>query len=250
MGVITIVGAGMMGSATLGYADYITVENSVIQNNQSGKQGGGIYLSVGSKAKLYDTQIVNNKASAEGGALWAKEDLTMGNVTVTGNTSGGEGYAVYLADSDYDGHSYFAGVMKMSGDMKIVDNKGGDLYLGEKVPVIIDGEGLGENAKIHVTMHSGLLTQWVWGSYNYEGGDCDYIITCGERSVKEPEQVPEEVPEMPTDEQEPSETPTEDQQGAPKGNVGLIAGIAAVVVVIAAAAVTIVGVSKKKKAAK
>lgn len=243
--------AGMMGSATLGYVDYITVENTVMQNNQSGKQGGGIFLSAGSKAKLSDTQLLNNKAVAEGGALWAKEDLTMHSVTATGNQSGGEGYAVYLADSDYDGHSYFAGVMKMSGDMQIVDNKGGDLYLGEKVPVIIDGEGLGQNTKIHVNLHSGLLTQWVWGSYNYEGGNCDYIITYGERSVTEPEYA-EKVPEIPVEDPsgEPTETPTEGEQEQPKGNTGLFVGIGAVVAVIAAAAVIIVLAAKKKKVAK
>ena len=244
--------AGMMGSATLGYVEYIRTENTTIQNNTAGKQGGGIYLSAGSKAKLYDTQLLNNKAAYEGGALWAKEDLTMHSVTATGNQSGGDGYAVYLADSDYDGHSYFAGVMKMSGNMQLVDNKGGDLYLGEKVSVAIDGDGLTEGAKIHVNLHSGLLTQWVWGSYNYEGGNGDYMITYGERSVTEPEYAQEEIPEVPTGEgtQEPPETPTEDEKESPKSNIGLIAGITAAIVVIAAAAVVIVAVSKKKKAAK
>ena len=241
--------AGMMGSATRGeVVEYIRTENTIIENNTSGKQGGAIYLSVGSKARLYDTQLVNNTAAAEGGALWAKEDLTMHAVTATGNTSGGEGYAIYLADSDYDGHSYFAGVMKMSGDMQIVDNHGGDLYLGKQVPVILDGEGLGQNAKIHVNLHSGLLTQWVWGTYNYEGGNCDYIITYGERSVNEPEYA---APETENPETEPSEeateTPTEGEQEAPKSNIGLIAGIGAVVAVVAAAAIVIVLAATKKK---
>ena len=243
--------AGMMGSATLGYVDYITMENTVMQNNSSGNQGGALYLSAGSKAKLYDTQLLNNKAAAEAGALWAKEDLTMHAVTVTGNTSGGEGYAVYLADSDFDGHSYFAGNMQMSGQMKIVDNHGGDLYLGKKVPVIFAGEGLTEGAKIHLKMHSGLLTQWVWGSYNYEGSDGDYIITCGDRSVKEPmhadaEEVTEPS-EIPTG--EPTETPTGEQE-LPKGTGVLIVGIVAVAAAIAVAAVIIILSAKKKQAAK
>ena len=240
--------AGMMGSATLGYVDYIRMENTAVENNTAGKQGGGIYLSQGSKAVLTDTRLLNNEASAEGGALWAKEDLTMANVTVTGNTSGGQGYAVWLDSSDYDGHSYYAGVMKMSGNMQVADNQGGDLYLGEKVSVILSE--LGEETKIHVNMHSGLLTRWVWGTYDYEGGDGDYIITCGERSVTEPEyKEPEpEAPEEPV--QPPCEMPTEGEKTGPEGNTGLYIGIAATVAVIAAAAVAIVLAAKKKKSAK
>ena len=242
--------AGMMGSATLGYVDYIRMENTVLENNTAGKQGGGLFLSQGSKATLTDTRLLNNKAAAEGGALWAKEDLTMANVTAAGNASGGQGYAVWLDSSDYDGHSYFAGVMKMSGNMQITDNPGGDLYLGEKVSVILSE--LGPETRIHVCMHSGLLTQWVWGSYNYEGGNCDYIITCGDRSVTDPEYAEpvEEVPEDPTEGSEPTEVPTEGEQEQPKGDTGLIVGIGAVVAVIAAAAVIIVLAARKKKGAK
>lgn len=137
-----------------------------------------------------------------------------------------------------------------------MDNQGGDLYLGKKVPVIFSGDGLGQNAKIHVNMHSGLLTQWVWGSYNYEGGDGDYIITYGDRSVTDPEyadpneEMPQQTPsEEPTESADPTEAPTEGEQEQPeKGNTGLIVGIGAVVAVIAAAAVIIVLAARKKKA--
>ena len=245
--------AGRMGAATKGRVDYIHMENTTFQNNTAGKQGGGIYLGLGSDAKLHTVTFRDNKATAEGGALWVKENLTMHAVTATGNVSGGEGYAVYLADSGYDGHSYLNGLIRMSGDMKIHDNSGGDLYLGEKVSVICADEGLAENTKIHVNLHSGLLTQRIWGSYNYEGGNCDYIITYGDRSMTEPEYA-EPAPETPEDPSgeatEPFETPTEGEQEQPKGNTGLIVGIGAVVAVIAAAAVIIVLAAKKKKGAK
>jgi len=174
----------------------------------------------------------------------------MRSVSVTGNTSGGEGYAVYLADSDYDGHSYFAGLMRMSGNMQIHDNVGGDLYLGKQVPVIFDEEGLTEAAKIDLVMHSGLLTQWIWGNYDYEGSDLSYTVTYGDRSVREP-MYEEAAPEETIDPTEEVTDPTEQTQPEEKKeNILIYAGLGAFIAVIAAAAVIVVLVNKKKAAAK
>ena len=248
---------GAMGAATDDWTPGFHIENTVIANNTSGGQGGGLFMANGSHGNLVNLTVTGNQAAAEGGAFWARETVEIHGGIYTGNTSGGEGYAVYLADSDFDGHSFFNGKFRMSGDLQIVDNQGGDLYLGKKVPVIFSGDGLGQNAKIHVNMHAGLLTQWVWGSYNYEGGNCDYIITYGDRSVTDPEyadpneEMPQQTPsEEPTESVDPTEAPTEGEQEQPKGNTGLIVGIGAVVAVIAAAAVIIVLAAKKKKGAK
>ena len=228
----------------------MNIEKTLIENNNSGGQGGGLYLSSSSQGNLRDVTFTGNTAVAEGGAFWAKDELTMHSVTATGNTSGGEGFAVYLDDSEYDGHSYMAALIQISGDMKIYDNPGGDLYLGEMTPMLIGGELLGEETKMVVTLHSGLLTQLVWGAYNYEGSDQLYTITYGDRSFTDPEIVTD-TNEPVEDTTEPGgenvEDPTEGQKNEPKGKAGLYIGIGAVVAVIAAAAAIIVAAASKKK---
>ena len=159
----------------------------------------------------------------------------MHDVEATGNQSGGAGFAVYLSDSDFDGYSYVAGLMKMSGSMKISDNQGGDLYLGKETAIVIGEDGLAQDAHIELVMHSGLLTDWVWGAYDYEGGDLKYTITAGDRSLTEPEQ---------------KDPPATDEEAKPgkeiSGDVLLYAGIGIIAVAVLAAVLLIL----KKKSGK
>ena len=83
-------------------------------------------------------------------------------------------------------------------------------------------------------MHSGLLTDWVWGTYNYEGGDLKYTITYGDRSVTEPQQK-----EPPVE--------TKGQTATATDNVVLYVAVGGFAVLILAAVLVILG---KKKAAK
>ena len=55
----------------------------------------------------------------------------------------------------------------------------------------VDGKGLAEGTKINVNLQSGLLTRTVIGAYDYEGGNLEYVITAGDRSVTDPELLPE-----------------------------------------------------------
>lgn len=230
------VGSGMMGSATPRATPGIVMENCSVEKNISGGMGGGMYISSGAKCDMKDVTFVGNIAAEEGGAFWAKDELTVHDLKVTNNESGGAGYAVYLDDSDYDGHSYVAGLMKFTGNVKIHDNRGGDLYLGEKTSIVIGEDGLGQDTLIHLVMHSGLLTDWVFGAYDYEGGDLQYTVTYGDRSLTDPEQK-----EPPADENR-----KEDQTEAGSTDVLLYVGIGAVVVVLLAA---ILLVLKKRKSA-
>jgi len=245
--------AGRMSAASDGFFPHMNITNTLIENNISGGIGGGAYMSTGAMCHLTDVTFLNNAAAAEAGAIWAKDEFSMHNVTATGNTSGGEGHAVYLADSEYDGHSYIAGLMEMSGSIKIHDNPGGDLYLGKQTNLTITELGIAEDTKINVTLYSGLLTQLVWGAYDYEGGDLVYTITHGNRSIVDPE-----IPQVKPDETEPVEG-TEDTQpqqntepAEKKENTLIYAGLGAFIAVIAAAAaiVILLNVKKKKAAAK
>ena len=165
----------------------------------------------------------------------------MDSLTVKGNVAANNGYAVYLADSEYDGHSYFNGVMMMGGDMIVTDNQGGDMYLGVKTAemaydiltgktaVALLGKGLDKNTNVNVTLDSGLLTQRIYGAYDYEGGDCVYTITYGDRSLTDPEYM----------------APVEEEKtGAAVEDVLLYAGIGVIAVLIALVVVILL---KKKK---
>ena len=179
------------------------------------------------------------------------DDAAMYNMTVTGNTSGGDGYALYLADSEYDGESYFVGIFKLGGVMVVKDNVGGDMYFGNQTAAAVDHMGLQEGTHMNITLFDGLLTQTLQGVYNYEGGDLQYIVTAGDRSVTDPEYDPAwndlfnptepEAPAMGEEELDEIEVVTVNPL------IWVVAGAAAVAV--AAIAVIVVAVSMKKKPA-
>ena len=243
------IGTYRVGTNRIDKKSYMSLENVQISNNECPGMGGGVYLSLGHPAKMKNVQITDNTSGAEGGGIWSACHLRMEGLTVTGNHSGGEGYAVYLQDAKYDGQSFVRGVLQMSGDMIVKDNPGGDMYMGDECTISISGGNLGENTYIHVNLFSGVLTQQVLGYYDYEGGDLDYIITAGSRSVTDPEAF--EV-EGEGEGNEPVETPTEPGDEPKPGKESklsgaLIAGIGGIALVIAAATVLIVVAAKKKK---
>ena len=95
-------------------------------------------------------------------------------------------------------------------------------------------EGLGEKTYFGVTLDSGVLTNRLYGEYNYEGGNQEYIVTYGSRSFEEPEY-------------DQGLKPAE-QEKAENVDVLLYAGIG--IVALAAVAAVVLVVAKKKKAGK
>ena len=218
----------------------LVVENSVVRNNTSGGKGGAFYVYMGCRLELHDTQVTGNTAAQEGGAVWAYEDLELHNTKITGNSSGGEGFAVYMNDANYDGHTYFANCNKLSGNVIVKDNPGGDLYMGPDVFFAITGQGLGEDTHIEVTLDSSVLTQRILGAYHYEGGNLVYTVTYGDKSMTDPEFDPN----LPGDKEEAPVTPAETE----KTNTLLYVGVGIVALVIIALGAFLV--IKKKKAGK
>ena len=161
----------------------------------------------------------------------------MHNVTAIGNKSGGEGYAVYFTAAEFDGHSYSTGHKKVGGDMIIKDNNGGDMYLGEGSAVAVVEGPLGAKTHMEITLHSGVISEHLFGEYDYEGGDLEYTITAGNRSLTDPEKY--EYYQAPVEE-------TEDQTKS-GSDVLLYAGIG--VIGLAAIAAAVLVISKKKKSA-
>lgn len=163
------------------------VKNSQIIDNRAVK-GAGLYLHVGCISELADVTVEKNVAEAEGSGIFSGGQTTLTNVTVTGNTSQSDLYALYFDASLYDGHTYYTGKKVLQGKIVVKDNQGGEAYLGEGTAIAIPGEGLTEGTYLPITLHSGLLTRQVIGVYNYEGENLQYLITAGNRSVTEPEQ--------------------------------------------------------------
>ena len=93
--------------------------------------------------------------------------------------------------------------------------------------------------KIYVTLDSGVLTNRVFGAYNYEGGEQVYVITYGDRSVTEPEYDASLAVK--------TDAPVEQNQQNTESDIWLYAGIGAFVLVIAAVVILLL---KKKKPAK
>ena len=233
------------------YEDHlITLRDSVVENNKAGTQGGGIYVRRGSECLFDGVTVQNNTAVGEGGGLYVIDDTFMYNMTVTGNTSGGEGYALYLADSEFDGESYFIGIFKLGGEMKVYDNAGGDMYFGHKTAAAVDHMGLTGDTKINVKLHSGLLTQVLQGAYNYEGGNLEYVITAGDRSLTNPEYDPTWNDQF--NPEEPTQAPTEGEpvdRTEQEGTNPIVWVIAAAGAVVVAAVIAILAVLGKKKKA-
>lgn len=175
------------GLCVINQVDY-TLADSQIFDNSANKRGGGLVHCGGAEGVLTNLMVTDNQSKQQGGGLWIADNTLLNNVTVTGNTSE-EGAAVCYEDSGYDGESYVLGVYKMSGNICIYDNNCpmGDLYIGEKTTISTTAEGFGKDTLIHVQLHSGVLTNTLLGAYDYEGGDLQYTVTYGDRSLREPE---------------------------------------------------------------
>ena len=225
-----------IGANGIGDQPGLLVEDTLIEGNTAGGRGGGLYLELGCNAQLIRTQIIGNTAAQEGGAFYAIDDLFMHGITVTGNVSGGKGYAVYLDGSRYDGHSYHTGLMKMCGDIIVKDNQGGDLWLGETTVIAACAEDFGPKTYIHLNLDSGNLTSRVFGTYNYEGGDLDYILTYGTRSIDDPEAAPAAA----------ADQSQQTESSVNTGDILLYVGVGAVALAVIAAVLILL---KKKKPA-
>lgn len=210
--------------------------NCQIFGNSASGQGGGVFVHRGGPIQMTDVTVEDNTASMEGGGIYCDGRMDLTDVQVRKNTSGGAGYAVYLTPAEYDGRSYFSGYKNIAGNTVIEENVNGDLYLAEGIAVAISGATLGNEARIHVTLSDGVLTQRVVGVYHYEGENLSYVLTAGDRSITEPMAAAADQPEQ-----------TQTQQKETQTNTWLYI-LVGVVAVIAVGAVLLV--VKKKKTAK
>ena len=229
------------------YCAYPDLQGGIIQGNTASGTGGGLYLGRGTNAQLRNVLITENKA-AKGAAMYFMDDTVMENLHITANEAG-DGYSVYLEQGDYDGESYVLGIIKMSGDMFVAENKGTkpDMFIGKGSQIIVGNDGMGKNTRMNIDLEEGVLTSTVLGAYDYEGGNLHYTLTAGDRSVTDVEvYVPAaEQPKTPDETTVPTDGTVE--QGVSLGIGGVIA-ISAVLIVAVIAVLAVVAAKKKKKA--
>lgn len=218
----------------------VTMENCTFEGNHASQTGGAIHNAMSSFATLSNVSITGNSAGVQGSAIYAEDDLEMTNTTITDNVAANNGYALYYADSEYDGMNYIRGLFKLGGDIIVKDNQGGNAYFANHVTVVLAGQGFGPKTHMQITLDKGVLTNRLYGAYNYEGGDQVYTVTYGNRSLIEPEVDPElQVLE--------AQTADDQTQAKSTGDIVLYAGIGVVALAAIAGAVLLIG--KKKKSA-
>ena len=231
------IGTGRANSVYLADENGLFATNVIISGNESGRLGGGVYGHRGGPVYLENCTVTDNASTGEGGGVYVDGRFSLIDSTVTGNTSGGMGFAVYMTEAQYDGHSYSTGFKKVGGNVIVRDNENGDMYISEGTGVAVVGEKIGEKAHLEITLHSGVLSEHLFGVYHYEGGNLVYTVTAGDRSVTDPEKY--EYYQAPEKDTEPA-----GQQTQKTGNTWLYVGIGALALILIAAAVVLV---KKKK---
>lgn len=180
------IGTFKTSSIPLGGKAGLFVKNTTISGNTAGR-GAGVYMHLGCVCELTDVTITDNTSREEGSAIFSGGRMALKNVTATGNTAKANGYAVYLDEANYDGHTYYTGRKSMTGNMIIKDNQGGEMYMAKGTALAVTGSGFGSDAYVMLTLDSGMVSQRVFGVYNYEGGDQVYVLTAGNRSVTDME---------------------------------------------------------------
>ena len=217
----------------VGRGQGMIIENTVIDSNTCTGSGGGAYMAKQNWNTIIDSTFTNNVAGELGSALFVGDDLMIKTgMTVTGNTSRTDGYAVYFNENSYDGQSHVLTMHEIGGNVIVKDNQGGDVMLCKDVALATTTEGYGKDTYFNITLSDGLLTDRVLGEYDYQGGDQFYTVTYGSRSYTEPEI-------------DTSRTADKDTTG--NGDIWLYAGLGSFVAVIAA--VIIILLVKKKKTA-
>ena len=193
-------------------------------------------------ATLSNVTFTGNSCGMQGSAIYAEDDLNLSDATITGNVAANNGYALYYADSEYDSQTYIRGLFKLGGDIIVKDNQGGDTYFDNLVTVAMLGQGFGPKTHMQITLDKGVLTNRLYGAYNYEGADQVYTVTYGNRSLTEPETDPElQVLE--------AQTADDQTQAKSTGDIVLYAGIGVVALAAIAGAVLLIGKKKKSAAA-
>ena len=227
------------------YSAKLDIQGGTYACNTANDTGGALYLARGSISEVRNATFTGNMAE-KAAAIYLLDDTVLANLKVTGNEAG-DGYSVYLDQGDYDGESYVLGIIKISGDMIITDNKGNkpDMFIGKGNKINIELEGLGKNTLMNIDLEEGILTNTLIGAYNYEGGNLKYTVTYGDRSMTEFEQVQQSDPENETDATEPTKPVQSEQQV--KIGIGGIAVISAVLIVAVIALLVILSVRKKKR---
>lgn len=223
----------------------IKVTNCAINKN-SAKEGGALYIGAKGMADMTDTEIRDNSALVNGGAIYANGSVYLTDCKITGSANKAESAAVVLDNAGIDGESYIPGVNQFKGNVIISDNLNNNLRLINGAFVNIHGDGLGDQAEILVYQPEGGITNSIIGPYHYVRSGDEYTITKGETSLNTFD------PETPVEGEATEPVEGEDSSDVSDGNdknIVLIAvgGVFALAVILGGVAVAVVRKGKKAK---
>lgn len=177
-------------ASTRGGAIYVDASGLLQSNgnrmeNNTAANGGAVYIAESGSATMTDDTIMGNKAKI-GSAIYSSGVLEMCGVQITGNKAT-DHTAVYLDGTSNDALTMNA-TCKFGGDLVIRDNDGGDAYVTNDGIIFVNTDGLGTNAHIALQLESGIISNMVFGTYDYEKlTECNYLLTAGTRSITDPE---------------------------------------------------------------
>ena len=173
---------------------YIDATDLIIRNNTASDTAGGLYLARGTRSFLKGVVITGNSGKDVGG-MYLNDDCQMADMTIKENKASDGVGGLLIDKGDYDGESYNSSIIKMQGNMVIIDNQGkiSDFLLRNGSTVGITINGLGKDTKMKLNTDGANITRVLVGAYNYEKAGEDYLVTYGtEYVLEQDENIPQE----------------------------------------------------------
>ena len=148
----------------------VTLEKLTLTGGNVTGNGGGINVASGADVKLVNCLVTGNEAGASGGGVFNAGTITLTNTTVVENVA------------TTGGGIYNGGTLNVSGEIVVIENTSGNVYLPENKVIIVDSlnrTSIGVSVEVvpvrnaPVTITSGYRTSSESTTFT---SDDDYIV--------------------------------------------------------------------------
>ena len=159
-----------------------TIVNLNVHDNVITSQGAGLFVSGGAKIKMSDSTITNNTAGSSGGAIYLiAGEIELTNTTITNNTSPMRGGGIFVRGY-YDGYNP---VLTINNSI-IKDNKaegsGGGICVADN-PTVITKVTIDDQTKIYDNVATGFADDFVYVRNDDVGNDTNQTVTLDNISI-------------------------------------------------------------------